>query len=286
MSLRNHVYYYKEILIGLTVESLLYSFKTGYPIIYKISHEPDFYEIIEKDFDLSDIEIPTNKVSISTLNGQVVEYYQKRDLYDRLLPIISISGLVPHKMPVSEIHLEEEEKRIKIVSGTQRIFRYEFDTLRVFDTRNLNFLTPSGNKKEKMLIIDIFSSSIENGIYSHLEFEGDFPKKCFIKDPKTKVITHSYLTMDELNNSEYSSFFITKKTESLLSGHAIKAKLTWEKRDLSFKDSNEYLSTDIITIDERSEKEIWQETDTLFKWQESYQFKLAQKTKDTRGLVL
>ena len=46
-TLKEHVYEFDEVVVGLTVSSLLYSYIFNLPIVYKCRNTPRFFEFID-----------------------------------------------------------------------------------------------------------------------------------------------------------------------------------------------------------------------------------------------
>lgn len=286
-SLREHKYEFDEVVIGLTTSSLLYSYIFNCPMLYKNESHPRFFEFIDSSVNLTSIGIPKDNKQLNFPKGKLVKAYSKKRVMEYLFLLLSLSGNIPFKNEISDIRVDEELKIIKITTKTQRIFRYKFNKIRIFDTRNLQFLTPSGITKEKHYVLDEFEVKIKNEKYYHvIPLEGDFPKNIYISSDKKKLMSHSMLTQEEMNDPEYSSFFISKQIEKELEANGINAKITYLKRHYEDKDPNEYEERDWIIFDKRTEEEIWKgkKTNIYLTWLGSFRYRMAQKMRDTLGL--
>ena len=287
--LKDHVYEFDEVLIGLTTSSLLYSYIFNLPIIYKLRNRPRFFEFIDNSVDLTKTGFLKENKELILPKGKKIFSYSKRSIMDHLYFIQCLCGNIPFRDDdISEIRVNEEDKLLKIITNKQRIFKYKFNKLRVFDTRELNFLTSTGNSTEKKYVLDEFELKIKNDkFYNIIPTEFDFPKEIYIASDKKRLMSYSLLTLDQINDPEYSSWFITKQIQSILSKLNLKADLLWTKRTLEEKDPLEYKEEDWLIIDKRNEEEIWKlkKVNTYRIWSGSFRSRLVQRMRDSLGLL-
>ena len=87
---------YKNIVIGATLNSVLYSFYTQTPLIFvegATIHPFDFYN---SDIDLSLFNIDPKSYFLKQPDSkQVIFGPPKQQVYEKLLALLSLSGLVP-----------------------------------------------------------------------------------------------------------------------------------------------------------------------------------------------
>ena len=285
-TLKEHVYEFDEVVIGLTTSSLLYSYIFNLPIIYKYRNTPRFFEFIDNSVNLTKIGIMKDNKQLNFPKGKLVKSYSKKKVSDHLYMIQSLCGCIPFKDSISDIRLEDEEKILKITTKNQRLFRYKFNKLRVFDTRGLSFLKPTGESQDKHYVLDEFNIKIKNNKFYHIiPREGDFPRNIYISSDKKKLMTHSLLTPAEMSNPDYSSFFIQKQVERELELYNIKAKLDWRVRHYEDKDKDSYEEKEWLIIDQRDEEEVWKDRkiNTYHIWLGSFRSRMVQKMMDSLG---
>ena len=83
MKLDRHIYEKSQIVIGGCLSSLLYAYKNNLPVIF-ISPKPPFrYDKIESEYDLS------------FLGLEPFEMYYQRQVWERLLFLLGLSGNLP-----------------------------------------------------------------------------------------------------------------------------------------------------------------------------------------------
>ena len=168
----------------------------------------------------------------------------------------------------------------------RRVNKYKFNKLRIFDTRGLSFLKPTGESQDKHYVLDEFNIKVKNKKFYHvIPTEDDFPRNIYISTDEKKLMAHSLLTPAEMSNPEYSSFFIQKQVERNLESNGIKAKLEWIKRHYEDKDKDTYEEKDWLLIDQRDEEEVWKErrVNTYHTWLGSFRSRMVQRMMDSLG---
>ena len=285
-TLKEHVYEFDEVVVGLTVSSLLYSYIFNLPIVYKCRNNPRFFEFIDNSVNLTKIGIMKDNKQLNFPKGKLVKSYSKKKVMDHLFMIQSLCGNIPFKDSVSDIRLDEEEKILKITTKNQRLFRYKFNKLRVFDTRGLSFLKPTGESQDKHYVLDEFKIKIKNDKFYHIiPREGEFPRNIYISSDKKRLMAHSLLTPGEMALPDFSSFFIQKSVERELDLNKIKAKLEWINRHYEDKDKDIYEEKDWLVIDQRDEEEVWKDRkiNTYHTWLGSFRSRMVQRMMDSLG---
>lgn len=285
-TLKDHIYEFDEVVIGLTTSSLLYSYIFNLPVIYKYKNKPRFFEFVDNSVNLTKIGILKENKQLNFPKGKLVKSYSKSRVMNHLMMIQSLCGNLPFKDEVADIRLDEEEKLLKITTKQQRIFKYKFNKLRIFDTRGLSFLKPTGESQDKHYVLDEFNIKVKNKKFYHvIPTEDDFPRNIYISTDEKKLMAHSLLTPAEMSNPEYSSFFIQKQVERNLESNGIKAKLEWMKRHYEDKDKDTYEEKDWLIIDQRDEEEVWKErrVNTYHTWLGSFRSRMVQRMMDSLG---
>jgi hypothetical protein len=285
-SLKAHVYEFDEIVIGLTVPSLLYSFIHNVPVIFKYKTKPRFFEYINNSVNLTKIAIMKDNKKLSLPEGNLVMPYLKSKVLEHLYLIQSLTGNIPFDDKVADIRVDEEEKILKITTRNQRLFKYKFNKLRIFDTRGLEFLNSTGNTQEHHYVLDEFNFDLRSKyFYDMIPTTGHFPRNVYMSSDRKKLMSHSLMTPEEMSSPDLSSFFITKSVQHILAQHGVDGKLEWVRRYTEEKDINEYEQKDWFVIDKRDEEEIWKERkpNTFHTWLGSSRSRMVQRMMDFLG---
>ena len=288
-SLKDHIYEFDEVVIGLTTSSLLYSYIFNLPVIYKYRNKPRFFEFVDNSVNLTKIGILKENKQLNFPKGKLIKSYSKNKVMDHLFMIQSLCGNIPFRDEVADIRLDEDEKLVKITTKQQRIIKYKFNKLRVFDTRGLGFLKPTGESQDKHYVLDEFKIKIKNDKFYHIiPREGDFPRNIYISSDKKRLMAHSLLTPSEMAIPDFSSFFIQKSVERELELNKIKAKLEWVNRHYEDKDKDTYEEKDWLVIDQRDEEEVWKDRkiNTYHTWLGSFRSRMVQRMMDSLGQIV
>ena len=88
-------YEYSKIIVGSSLAALMTSFIEGVPIFYTRPYQPQKFEYLDLRLDLSFLNLSTNRRQLKTFNDTKIVGLQKLILWERLLFLQSIRGLVP-----------------------------------------------------------------------------------------------------------------------------------------------------------------------------------------------
>ena len=93
--MKEHVYEYDEVVVGNDLPALLYSYKHCCPVIFKNTNPPETYEYLDKDINLQNLFFLEEEKTLELPNEQKIVGTRKLELYNRLLYVLSFSGLMP-----------------------------------------------------------------------------------------------------------------------------------------------------------------------------------------------
>ena len=209
---------YKKIIIGATLSSVLYSFYTQIPLIFvegaKI-HPFDFYN---SDIDLSLLKIdPKNYFLKQSDDKQAVFGPPKQEVYEKLLALLSLSGLVPFSHLAKSINIEEH--CLKVITEGNKVINVEYEHLIVFDDNKINGLPRllENNQNKPTQILDWFEVNLgSTHDIDYIETDSDFVKKIFfyssqrdcMQTDKKDLLAISYLAPEEATqNYQYSNTY-------------------------------------------------------------------------------
>lgn len=89
------VYEYTDIVVGSSLEAVIYSFNNRYPIFFSEIERPFRFDYFEPGVDLSYLKIPLEAKSLKTFNGNKKIGIAKEIFWERLLFLLSLDGNVP-----------------------------------------------------------------------------------------------------------------------------------------------------------------------------------------------
>ena len=212
----------KELIVGATLPALLYSYYTGAPLVYVEPCIPFRFDYFEPYFDLDRIVTQLEPKELITLGGSKKVGPPKRDMWERLFFMLSLSGKIMYGDKVKSIRLGDD---ISIITRKTNIVDYE--KVRIFDDRKIQGISQKGDGSQEAfdvfdwinvysgtthgldLIDDITGSAIERIIfYPSDRIDGNHNKK--------DVVCVSKMTQEQLNDYRFSDTYVRFKVESLM----------------------------------------------------------------------
>ena len=209
---------YDRIAIGATQSSILYSFYTQTPLIFVQGTKPHPFEFYNPDLDLSLLKIDPLCYCLKQPDGkQVVFGPSKQQVHEKLLTLLSLSGLVPFSHLAKSINIQDDF--LKVVTKGNKVFNVEYDQLIVFDDNKINGLPYllEQDKNQPTQILDWFEVNLgSTHDIDYIETDSDFVKKIFFyssqrdctQTDKKDLLAISHLTPDEATkNYQYSDTY-------------------------------------------------------------------------------
>lgn len=259
-------FFYNKIIIGGSLEALLYSFVTETPIIIR---EP----IIP--FELEKV---TNLVDFKFLGYEGARSIYKSELWDRLTFLLSMGGLVLLPNIVKNIRSERKAFTITTIDNSRIKVRYneriDFDkisnsSLNVYDW----FHVHSGTVHPHILIEDKKSRFV-NKLFFHS------PKRIGLNRSRKDVVAFSKIRSADIENYESSESYARLKVLKMMKDNGIRGtangynkkgiqlhyavKIEHSHRDI-IKNYTPLYTTIEILDQRRREGRLWNSTRKLFR---------------------
>ena len=89
------VYEYKNIVVGSSLEAVTFAFNNRYPIFFSDIDRPFRFDFLEHNVDLSFLKLSLEPKTLATFNGAKKIGVPKELLWERLIFLLSLSGLAP-----------------------------------------------------------------------------------------------------------------------------------------------------------------------------------------------
>ena len=86
---------YEKIVVGESFFATLYAFSNGYPLFFTDALRPFRFDYLDPDIDLACLKIPTCNKSLTTPQGIKRVGTPKEVLWERMLFLMSLDGLLP-----------------------------------------------------------------------------------------------------------------------------------------------------------------------------------------------
>ena len=149
---------YGKIAIGCSLSSALYCFYNQIPMIYVERRKVHPFEFFKPDTDLSLLKIEPLRYDLKMSDeGVAVFGPSKRQVYEKIMVLLSLSGLVPFSNLAKSVHIEK--KHLKIITERNRVYEVAYEELIVFDDTNISGLSsiPKDNKDEIYTVLQVES---------------------------------------------------------------------------------------------------------------------------------
>ena len=250
-----------EIIIGASLSALLYAYYTNAPIIYIEPKIPFRFDHFGAYFDLDKIVQQQEPKEFVTLDRKKLIGHSKRDLWERLFFILSLSGQLPFGNKVKSVRIED---KLKIV--TRKTFELDFDKVRIFDDRKIQGIqrisqkvkgeggsyivydwinVHSGATHDLHFIDDVAGSVIKEIIfYPSDRIDGNHNKK--------DIVCVSEMTEEQLNDYRFSDTYVRFKVEKLMKEAGIRG--TRNGRDQLNPDKYKYYALKLESAERQFEK--------------------------------
>ncbi len=89
------IFEYDKIVVGSTLEAIVYAFFEDCPILYTEARCPTRFDFLDPKLDLSFVKLPKQNKTLSTFDKKITVGTQKLLLWERLLFLLSLRGHVP-----------------------------------------------------------------------------------------------------------------------------------------------------------------------------------------------
>jgi len=225
--LKNHLFHWKEIVIGGTLNACIYANEKNSYILNNTMDSVHPFDATSFGYDLG-IGEPFPKGS------------KKIDLLDALAYKLAFQGLNPFGDKVSSIRLEKD-KTLKVTTVNSRVFRLSYDKLRIFDLTNIHDLPFEAEKVTKgFRVFDWFD--VNQGAKHGVDFLEDTQShlvkniRFYITDRVDgthafkDLVAESFLTEQQLHDPEYSDTYARLKVLWMMKDGGIKGPLNGTDR--------------------------------------------------------
>ena len=223
MKFSSFVFEYEKVVIGSSLEALLFAYANDTPLLSPSIKRPSFIEYINPDINLLPFGIENTSTILNT-SGEPKEIGALQiDLWRHLFFFLSLAGNTLMSDKCLSLRFEEENV-IKAITHNSRFARIRFEEAIVFDDNDIAGL-PSKmirQAEDKHKVIDWMD--IKSGMNQHLEYfktEDDFVNEIYLY-PSDRIdgdsfhlkdaVSISYLTSEQLQDFDYSDTMVRFKT--------------------------------------------------------------------------
>ena len=257
--------YFKKVVVGGSLTAVLYAYKNNLPLIVDIPHIPFQLDDCPEHWDLSFIGFSNKLV------------HKKSQVWDRLLFVMAMSGLVIFPNNIRSFRNENNEITIITLSNTKIKVQYDHivefdkeqtDELRVYDW----FAVRSGTRHEFDTLADPTSD------FCHTLLFHPSTRKTTRKDVKD-VCSVSTISEKQLNDLDYSEGYARIKTLKMMKEAGIRGqsngynkkglqlhyavKIEHMYREVYYKYNNGYSIEELLAQQLDIKSDLWKLTQNL-----------------------
>jgi len=264
---------YEKIIIGSSLDALLYSFLNNVPFVYVNINPPHRFDYFSPDQDLSFFGLENHTQTLVSPTSTKVIGSNKDILWEKLYFYLTLAGLNPIADKASSIKLAGN-KELKVFTHKARMAKINFEELIIFTDDGVSGLpTPTQLPEKKYKVYDWFD--VRSGMkheYDYIEENTDLVSEIFFyptdrvdgKQILKDAISISYLTEGQLTSFDYSDINARFKTLKMMKGAGIRG--ARNGRDTLNKSRYKYYAVRIensIRDAQLLGKALYESTDTL-----------------------
>jgi hypothetical protein len=229
--IRDMNYDFGNIVVGSSLEALLYAYYNDYRLLYTRLAKPWFNEHFEPDLDLSHLSIENATKKIISPNGNKLIGMQKRYLWEKIYFSLSLFGNIIVPSELSSIRISESQ--LKAFTDNARMVKIKYKNIFIFDYHNVyGVKTRQQNKSSDLIEVrDWFSvKSGKKHQYDYIDSDDNFVNKIIFYPTKQVNVTNeykdavsiSYLKSSQLDDYEYSDVSSRFKTLHMMKESGIR----------------------------------------------------------------
>lgn len=242
---------YDNIIVGHSLEAVLFSHQSLTPLICNKMQRPYYFETIE-DFGLG-----TNKL----------------DIWDRHMFLLSLGGLAPFSDKVKHLRYVDANT-LKVATHEDVVVTVKFNRMFLFDDQNIYDLPPEvGITNKELMVVDWMK--VISGRHHDLDYidrdnkfinrvifhEGGRPN---LDKQKKDCIAISYLTERQLYDDKYAEYVVRLRTGTIMAEHGV-------KQNHNLKIAIEHLRRDVVKLGRNIypdfDNVIWMDCEPKTAWQ-------------------
>lgn len=224
--IRNINFTYKKIIIGSSLNALLYSFLNNIPFVYVKLERPHRFDYFEPEQDLSFFGIENNPQTLMSRRCANIIGAAKDIIWEKLYFYLTLAGLNPVADKASSINIVPPGTCCKVFTHKARMIKISFEELIIFSDEGVSGLpTPISFPTKKYKVYDWFD--VRSGMkheYDFLEDDDYFVNQILFyptdrvdgNQPFKDAVSISYLTEEQLTSFDYSDINARFKTLKMM----------------------------------------------------------------------
>jgi hypothetical protein len=192
--------YYEKIVVGSSLRALLYASLHGLPVFFSKPEKPFQFDLFDPEVDLSPLGLTNEPIVWKTPDKDVITGQKKESLWEHLIFILGLKGLIPFSNLCHGLRLEDNT--LTGFSEYAKLRSVDFGECLYFDEHDTYSLLSCKDKPRKYLIYDRIAF-IRGGKHKLdlIESNEDFMHKIWFYD------SHRVLGRNGFRDACVASFF-------------------------------------------------------------------------------
>lgn len=181
--MKKEILKYDKIVIGSTLEGLLYAYLHGLPLFYAVPKAPtDFDTLPVSDQFWGALDHDNTPTIIKTNKGELTLGSSKLEVWNKLFFSLSMSGLIPCTN-VQSLRIDDE--LVKITTQNNRLIKIQPKNILLFDDEGVEGLARSYKMNKTLIVYDwmIFHRITLNFDFTMVQTEWDYGNKLWFLKP-------------------------------------------------------------------------------------------------------
>jgi len=211
MSARNSEYL--EIVVGSSLEALLYAFRTDRHVIftnYDLPFEHDYFDV-SLDFDFLNVK---EQYNLTSQNNKIIYGPKKINIWRKLFFLLSMSGRIIFGDRVRSLKVEGDKLIVGLELSRRR--KVSFSHLYIFDDLNITGLPDIERcEQQKSIVYDWANClSSERHMYDLLIYKEDFVNQVYFYESKRvgrgikDIVSVSFIQPERIKEFEFSETYV------------------------------------------------------------------------------
>ena len=229
-TIRNINFNYEKVIIGSSLNALVFSYQNNIPFVYVKLEQPNQFEFFSPEQDLSLFGLENKSRTLVSPTSKKIIGSNKSILWEKLYFYLSLGGLNPIADKASSIKMGDKE--LKVFTHKARMAKINFEELIVFSDDGVTGLPiPIKTSENKYKVYDWFDvrSGMKHG-YDFIEDDNDFVREILFY-PTDRVdgnsdlkdaVSVSNLTEKQFLSYDFSDINARFKTLKMMKGAGIR----------------------------------------------------------------
>ena len=239
----------RDVIVGHSLQALLYSYLNDTPIIISQKSSPVLFDLCSPDLPLHLVGLSQNSTTLKTSEGIIKLGTSKAKLRSNLILCISMSGLLLNSASPWNIKFGDGNVDYYTKSKKHSI---SYDTVRIFDSDKISGLSIKKHDVIYEVYDNIYIRSSNKNDIEYIKTKDNFVKEIYIhpsdrngtRPEDRDIICKSILTKEQLNSFDYSDTICRMKVAAKMKENGF----TGSKAVLNKKDPSKYYYRDLSLV--------------------------------------